>query len=452
MNIVERPIVVKVGGSCMADACSIIRVVSMIQSNPDWRFIIPSAPGNNDQYPNSDQRVTNLFAKAYAGKNGVERRNAMDLIKTRFCSIGNSLGVSEVEEDLNGVFRTIEGMRDEYGGGDIGLCFSKSRGEWEMGRILAKYWGATFVDAAEVIRIKNTNQLNPSSYSLVRDRLTNVSGRIVIPGFYGLDETGQIAIFDSGGSDVSGAIVARGVNARLYVNLKDVAGVLSASPRIVERPKVLRAITYREMREIGSRGAKVLQQDTVVPLVEAGIPVNVRDFFNVSKGTMVVPSREIGKNEGVICIADEGPSASFNIEMSGMLEAVGFGRDVLEAFSRLGIPYEHTPDGGDNMSVIVNQKKLEEKASVAAVVDYLKHSVQPDKIDVDRNLGRLTLVGEGIRNHSARVSGKLLTALHRASIEVKAFSLGASRISMVAVTDFSNLEEAVRISHKLFIK
>ena len=97
----------------------------------------------------------------------------------------------------------------------------------------------------------------------------------VIPGFYGATEEGRVVTFSRGGSDITGSLVARAVNADLYENWTDVSGFLIADPRIVKGSKSIETITYKELRELSYMGASVLHEDAIFPVRRAGIPINV---------------------------------------------------------------------------------------------------------------------------------------------------------------------------------
>lgn len=442
MNIIERPIVTKFGGSSMADAASIRRVAQIVHSDADRRFIVVSAPGRNGH---CQEKITDLLIRIHSASRGYERDKAFHTIADRFLSIGEGLGSCAVASDcVEQIYTGIEQRRSSD--------WFKSRGEWAIARITASTLGATFVDATDLIRIGVGGQINTASYDLVRQRLGSEQGRFVIPGYYGLDQQGEITTFPRGGSDVTGAIIARGVKARVYENWTDVDGVLSANPKVVKHAKVIREITYEEIRELGVRGVEVLQRDTILPLIEAGIPINLRNAFNPdSQGTMIQARRETSDDEDIIGIASEGPFVSFNIQKFGMNDEIGIGRDVLEIFTNAGVPYEHNPSGRDYMSVIVNQNLLED-TEVAAIVGYLNGRINPDRVRVQRDLGLVSLVGQSIQDHATAVCGRLFSGLNRAGIPVRAFDFGTSGISIVVAVSHDRLDDAVRLSHDIFIK
>ena len=159
-----------------------------------------------------------------------------------------------------------------------------SRGEYIIAKIFAKVLGWEFVDASEVIFFKDNGLLNEKkTFTAMGDRLKALD-YAVIPGFYGSLPDSSIKTFSRGGSDVTGSIVARSVNADLYENWTDVSGMLSADPRVVKSPRVIENITYTELRELSYMGASVLHEDAVFPVRKAGIPVNMANkYFFVDK-------------------------------------------------------------------------------------------------------------------------------------------------------------------------
>ena len=101
--------------------------------------------------------------------------------------------------------------------------------------------------------------------------------RAVIPGFYGAMSDGTIKAFSRGGSDITGAIAARCLGADLYENWTDVSGFLMTDPRIVENPKPIEVVTYKELRELSYMGASVLHEESIFPIRDAGIPINIKN-------------------------------------------------------------------------------------------------------------------------------------------------------------------------------
>src|SRR5690606_32540212 len=128
------------------------------------------------------------------------------------------------------------------------------------------------------------------SYELLAPKLTNPEKRYVLPGFYGRGPGGSVKTFSRGGSDITGAIAARAVGALVYENWTDVSGLLMTDPRIVDDPRPLQEVTYRELRELSYMGASVLHDEATLPVREAGIPINIRNTNDPAHpGTRIVP-------------------------------------------------------------------------------------------------------------------------------------------------------------------
>lgn len=438
MSNAERPIVAKFGGSSMADAEKISGVADIITSDPNRRIIVVSAPGVNASYR---RKVTDLLATASAEQYDEEEgERALDEFSERFSLLGRQLGCSQADEWIQRVREGIFSGNTQW---------AMSRGEWLTARMFAHYLDAKFIDAEEIIQLHG-GQVKVSSFELVRTRLQEESGICVIPGFYGIDGE-RVRIFPRGGSDITGAIIARGVNARVYENWTDVDGVLAANPKVVHNPKTIEQLTYEEMRELGIRGATVLQRNTILPLVDAGIPINVRNTFNpVHSGTMIMTKRPQVAGEHVIGIAGEAGFVSVNIQKYGMNEEEDIGRRILQQFSLAGRPYEHSPSGRDYMSVLVSQDHPVELDYL--LYDGLNRNIQPDRIWIQRDLGLISVVGQGISDHVAKVSRMLFSELEEASIPVRAFNYGTSGISMVVAVENDRLNEAIYKLHNAFIK
>lgn len=269
----NRPLVAKFGGSSMADADSIRQVIEIINLDPNRRFIVVSAPGKNSRYTEkvTDQLLSGNWQQVY----------------NRFISEGGTLGWKNAKACLDQAFF------------DLNYYFSSpdwraSRGEWLAAKMLSGLIGAKFIDAIDLIRINPDGSVNEISYKLIQQALGNFPGRVVIPGFYGLDIKGNLKTFPRGGSDISGAIIARGVNAEVYENWTDVDGVMTHDPRFHREARTLEKIMVDHMIKMARNGANVLHPDCLIPVMNSGIPVLVKNTFNnTAAGTLVVTDQDI---------------------------------------------------------------------------------------------------------------------------------------------------------------
>jgi len=276
--------VVKFGGSSLASAAQIVKAMDIVRSDPDRRYVVASAPGKRTP---DDTKVTDLLYQVYGRRDG-DYGETLSLIKRRFTEIAQGLGV---RIDLAAEFREIEyhlrsfphqddarhpqGKASETSG--YSLEYMASRGEYLNSKIIAAYLEWPFVDAEEVVRFTESGEFDAESTdNLLASRLGEYE-HAVIPGFYGAMPSGRTRIFPRGGSDVTGALVARAVDADVYENWTDVSGMYAADPRIVDSPRAIEWISYSALRELTYLGASVLHEDAIAPVREKGIPINIRN-------------------------------------------------------------------------------------------------------------------------------------------------------------------------------
>lgn len=429
MNRIERPVVAKFGGSSMATSEFIKQVAEIVVSpNQDRQIVVVSAPGKRFK---KDTKVTDiLFQCNSLVQEGVEFDEAFGQVVSRFEEIGRGLKIhTSVVGWLNSVY---EGVRDNKG-----KDWSASRGEWVMAQAFAKFLGlgGLFVDADRLIRFAQDGTIDPITYDLIREQLRQDTVYQVIPGFYGQGADGAIKIFSRGGSDITGAIIARGVNARLYENWTDVDGIRAADPEVVKDPKAIREITYREMRELGYRGADVLHTDAIWPVARAGIPINLRNTFNPSDpGTMILSERVSGEDMVIIGIAARQGFTSFQIEKEGMNSKRGVAAQILGVFEKNNVSFEHNPTGLDTMSVILHRDQLDGK--VSKILSDLNKAIGPDKLQIIEGIGLICVVGQDIKKYSTSIHAVIYNALKQAGIPILAESYRTSGNNIViAVPD-----------------
>ena len=226
-------VVCKFGGSSLADATQFRKVKQIVESNEDRRFVVPSAPGKRRS---NDYKITDLLYLCHGhAEQGIAFDEVFGVIKTRFCELAKEL---EVDVDIESYLEEIKNNVANGASAD----YTASRGEYLNGVILAKFLGVEFVDAAEVVCFDDFGTYDAAcTEAKLQERLNGI-GRAVIPGFYGATTQGEIKTFSRGGSDISGAIVAGALNAKLYENWTDVSGFLMTDPRIVKDPKPIECL------------------------------------------------------------------------------------------------------------------------------------------------------------------------------------------------------------------
>lgn len=427
----------KFGGSSLADASQFSKVSSIVDSDPDRRFIVPSAPGKRHD---DDTKITDLLYLCHeAIRQHVAYDEAFGLIVDRYTGLAKDLSL---DLDITGL---LDQLRSDLELG-ASVDYVASRGEFLNGKLVAALLGATYIEPADFIRFDADDRLDPATYGLLGHALEG-PGRFVIPGFYGASADGDIKTFSRGGSDITGAIVARAVGASVYENWTDVSGLLLADPRVVENPKPVEEITYREIRELSYMGASVFHDEAMFPVREVGIPIHIRNTNEPeTPGTRILKTRK-PKGHMLGGVAGRPGFTMLFIEKALMNQLKGFGRRVLEVIASHDISYEHTPSGIDTMSVIVSDDELGGRGEL--LLEEIERTLQPDRTELLPGLALIATVGEGM-SHQIGIAARLFTALAEADVNVRVIDQGASEINIIVGVEDHDYERAVRAIYRAF--
>ncbi len=234
--------VAKFGGSSVASADQVRKVAAILAADPDRRYFVSSAPGKQT---GDDAKVTDLLYRLHQQRTG-DYTATLTTLRRRFTDIAAGLGVSPDRLDFEAEFAAIE----EQLVSGASRSWLASRGEYLHCRLIAAYLDWPFVDAADVIRFSKSGELLAAQTDELLARSLTGLERAVIPGFYGATADGSVRTFSRGGSDVTGALVARVVGAEVYENWTDVSGILMADPRIVDSPRSIERLSYTALREL----------------------------------------------------------------------------------------------------------------------------------------------------------------------------------------------------------
>lgn len=436
-NIVKT---VKFGGSSLADAEHFRRVADIIKSDPSRRYVVPSAPGKRFD---GDGKVTDMLYECYEA---VRTRDISDLfakITERYDSIIRGLGLSldlkpEYDKILSGIVHRA------------GRDYAASRGEYLNGLVLAEYLGFDFIDASEVIFFFENGAFDAERTNEVLSSVLSQHKYAVIPGFYGSMPNDTIKTFSRGGSDITGAIVARATLSDLYENWTDVSGFMMADPRIVDNPRGIDVITYRELRELSYMGATVLHEDAIFPVRFAGIPINIRNTNDPSaKGTMIVSDTDVYDTENIITgIAGKKGFCVITLEKDMMNAEIGFGRRVLEALEAHNISFEHLPSGIDTMSIILASSEIEGKRD--NILNSICRAVDPESVAIEDGLALIAVVGRGMVKAKG-TAAKVFKAAAKAGINIRMIDQGSSELNIIIGVDERDFEKAMRAIYAEFV-
>ncbi|MGI6229329.1 MAG: aspartate kinase [Tractidigestivibacter sp.] len=433
--------IAKFGGSSVASAEQFKKVKKIVEADPDRRFIVVSAAGK--RFPD-DNKITDLLLLVNAHvQYHVDCTALLADIEQRFVDIADELGVEwPVAEKFETFASNIKKHSPEY---------VVSRGEWFTAHIMAEYLGIPFVDAADVIVFHHDGTVDMERTSARIKETVVRHGAFVLPGFYGATVDGAIKLFQRGGGDITGAIVARCLDANVYENWTDVSGFLSADPRIVENPRSIRRITFDEMRELSYMGASVLQEEAIFPVREANIPIQIKNTNRPDDpGTTIRETAEGSEDEHLITgIAGRKDFMAVHVKKAHMSNMVGVVSRALSIFERYGVSIEHIPTGVDSFGVVVSSADV--KDTIYSIVNDIRREIKPDDISMVDKLALISVVGRNMSKRSG-TSGKIFGALGDAGINIRMITQSSEEISIIVGVDNADFDRAIQVIYERFVR
>ena len=275
------------------------------------------------------------------------------------------------------------------------------------------------------------------------------SGKVVIvAGFQGVDSKGNITTLGRGGSDTTAVALAAALDSDECQIYTDVKGVYTTDPRVVEDAKLLSNITFEEMLELSSLGAKVLQIRAVEFAGKYKVPLRVLSSFEAGPGTLINVEGGSSMEEPAIAgIAFERDEAKLNI--SGVPDIPGIAYKVIGPVSEAGIEVDvivqsAAADGSNDISFTVKRADCD---SAKSILDSLASDLKAKKVALDKKVCKVSLVGVGMRSH-AGIASEMFKTLAKEGINIQLITTSEIKISVVIEEKY--LELAVRSLHGTF--
>ena len=433
--------VAKFGGSSVAGAEQFKKVKAIIEADPSRRIVVSSAAGKRDA---NDHKLTDLLYLCHAHITyGVSCDDIVSSIRGRFVEIRDALGL---QYDVEGEFDKLLPRLNR----DMGVDELVSRGEYFTSRLLAEYLGYRFVDAADCVFFGLDGQIDrEKTYAAIGNALARYE-RILIPGFYGRLPTGKIKVMSRGGSDISGALAAAAVHADVYENWTDVSGILMADPKIVKDPAPISKITYAELQELAFMGASVLHEDSILPVKERGIALNIRNTNRPQDpGTMIVEEVEESSDQEerfITGIAGRRGFTILTVKKRSMNTSESL-RQALEILDRYHAPVEHITLGLDSFALVSSTAALGD--SVYDVIADMQKAIRPDDVNVQEGISLVATVGRKMTSRPG-TSGRLFHALGKNGINIRTIAQGADELSIIVGVENADFENAIRVLYERF--
>ena len=445
--------VVKFGGSSLASASQLQKVLNIVKSDKNRKFVVVSAPGKRD---NNDTKVTDALIQYYrAYIEGEDLIPHQDWIIKRYQQMVSELQLKPLvlekitKRILDLATLPIEENPFLY---DTFLA----AGEDNNAKLIAAFFNQNGLktryihpkEAGILVSSEPSNaRILPSSYDKIEE-LKNYEEVLVIPGFFGITQKGQICTFSRGGSDITGSIIAAGVKADLYENFTDVDGIFAAHPGIIQKPHLIPELTYREMRELAYAGFGVLHDEALIPAYRGKIPLVIKNTNNPDHPGTKIVLKHSDKAIPVVGIAGDSNFVSINMSKYLMNREVGFGRKVLQILEELNIRWEHMPTGIDDLSIILRERELT-PIKEEEILRQLTQKIEVDHAEIEHNLSIIMIVGEKMKSHIG-LTATATKALSDNNINIQMISQGSSEVSIMLVVNSEQEKAAIQSLYKAF--
>ncbi|AIK78422.1 MULTISPECIES: aspartate kinase [Streptococcus] len=447
--------VVKFGGSSLASAGQLEKVLQIIKADPERRFVIVSAPGKRST---QDTKVTDALIKYYrdyVAGNDVTKHQQWIIQRYRDMALELQLKPNILER-ISKSFQKLASLPIENN--KFLYDTFLAAGENNNAKLIAAYFAQNGVDARYVhpreagliVSSEPGNaRLLPSSYDKIEE-LNEADEVLIIPGFFGVTKDDQICTFSRGGSDITGSIIAAGVKADLYENFTDVDGIFAAHPGIIHMPHSIPELTYREMRELAYAGFTVLHDEALIPAYRGKIPLVIKNTNNPTHPGTKIVLKHSNRDFPVVGIAADAHFTSINMSKYLMNREIGFGRKVLQILEDLNIRWEHMPTGIDDLSIILRDRELT-PIKEEEILRQLRQKLEVDHAEIEHDLSIIMIVGEKMKSHIG-LTATATKALSDNHINIQMISQGSSEVSIMIVINSEQEKAAIKALYKAFFE
>ena len=442
----------KFGGSSLANGVQMRRVLNIIIEDTSRKIIVVSAPGKRFE---TDIKVTDLLINYYHAFNknkGIEA--AQKLILDRFYKLLEELDLLEIFSLIENKIKDkiLIPQNNPY-------CYDQflSTGEDCSAVILASFLNkqgieAKYMSPGEAGIIVTGDSMNahilPQSYDKIK-KLENLNEIIVIPGFFGTTLEGNLCTFSRGGSDITGAILAAGINAECYENFSDVDGIYVVNPDIIRDPILVEEVTFREMRELAYFGFTVIHEEALVPVAQKKVPMVLKNTNRpYLSGTKIVPNWTI--EMPLVGITSSKGFVILKINKYMLYNDLSFVRVLFESLENLGIHFEAITTGIDDISILVKAAFLS-KPVEEALKNIIIEKLKPDDFSIIKGLSIVAAVSEEIRQQT-NITSRLTKVLSENNIKIETLMQGASEVSLLFVVKEIDENYIIKVLYKDFFE
>lgn len=435
-------IVMKFGGSSVANADRIKHVAQIIQAYKDEKpVVVLSAMGDT-----TDDLLE-------AADNALEGKVDISKVEQLHFDTAKELGVEvpaikELLDELKTLLTGISMLRELT---KRTRDYLVSFGERMSVRMMAAYLNkentsAKFYDAWDVGMVSDSNfmsaELLDEVWQTIPEKLGGYkTGEIkeipIVTGFIAKDKKGTITTLGRGGSDLSATMIGAALAADEIQTWKDVDGIMTTDPRVVKEARPVPEVTYEEAQELAMFGAQVLHPRSMIPCRKTGTPVRVKNSYNIKSPGSLIVEEHSGETPKVTAITSVKNITLIDIQSSRMLGAAGFLAHVFNQFLKWNISIDVIATSEVSVSLTVNSKDkidglLEDLARVADVQTKKEKAI-------------ISVICDA--RHSSSILAKAFAALEKENINAQMISQGASKVNISFIVDNSQAETVIKTLH-----
>ena len=438
-------VVMKFGGSSVADAERIRHVASIIKAYKDEKpVVVLSAMGDTTDH------LLEAANSAVEGKVDISRVEKLH---------------RETAEKLGIKIEAIESLLKELTQLLTGLSMLKeltkrtrdylvSFGERMSVRMMAAYLEnqgipAKFYDAWDIGMTSDSNfmaaELLDEVWQTIPEHLNSYKdGKTteipIVTGFIAKDKKGNITTLGRGGSDLTATMIGSAMKAKEIQTWKDVDGILTADPRVVKDARPVPEVTYEEAAELAYFGAQVLHPRSMMPCLKSGVPVRVKNSYNIDSPGSIIVENHSGQVPKVTAITSVKNVTLIDINSTRMLGSAGFLAHVFNNFLKWGISVDVIATSEVSVSLTVNGK-----IDLTGLLQDLDHVAD---VEIQRNKSIVTIICDA--DHSSSILASGFGALAKAGINVQMISQGASKVNITVICDDEETNLVVNTLHSAF--
>ncbi|MDH5367862.1 MAG: bifunctional aspartate kinase/homoserine dehydrogenase I [Cyclobacteriaceae bacterium] len=454
--------VIKFGGTSVASAKNISIVKDIIQekqSDAALVVVVSALGGITNQLIECSELAANGDGTYLSVFKEIEEKH-MSTTKTLIAvkTQGGTLSkikmlLNELEDIFRGVF-LIHELSDKTK--DRVLSFGESLSAVIINDyLLDQGLSSTLADAKSFIITDNHHGRANVNFKLSDKKIKSYFKGIklsICPGFVASTEEGETTTLGRGGSDYTAAILAASLNSEKLEIWTDVSGMMTADPRLVSSAYVINHISYEEAMELSHFGAKVIYPPTIQPVLEAGIPIHIKNTFRKEDDGTVISNKGNGNGQIIKGLSSIRNIALFNLMGSGMVGIPNFSHRLFRVLSAAKVNIILITQASSEHSICVGIAEEDVLVSEKMIKEEFEYELTTHKIDpleIDHDLAIVALVGSNMQAQVG-VSGQLFSTLAQNGVNVKAIAQGSSEKNISVVIHDTEVKKALNSLHENF--